>query len=329
MVGSANGRSMTALTSDLPRNSSRTRTQAVTVPSTALRTTTTNAVPKVSFSADWASGLETICQNACSPPLCDSQRSAAIGRTTITSRYVVITPTDRAVLPRPPAAIRRAGAAAGAATALMGRASHGALDPDHPALDRVEPDAVHLPPAAEEPVLDAEGRAGVVLLAPAREVGPLQNRLHDRPVAVGGEDPLLLRRMGVLDERLRGRGRALQRHHRQLDQHRRLRDDELPLFTGGEGRVRLALVGDQNVALAGEERVRGGRPGRILRHDVLEELRHELSRLVVAQPGLARLAVRREDIPLRRARAERVRRHDLDARLDEVLPAVDVLRVAR
>ena len=35
IVGSANGRSMTAFTTDLPRKSSRTSTQAVIVPSTA------------------------------------------------------------------------------------------------------------------------------------------------------------------------------------------------------------------------------------------------------------------------------------------------------
>jgi hypothetical protein len=58
----------------------------VTVPSTALARTTTNAVPNVSSSAATASGLETICQNACAPPFCDSQTSAAIGRATMTSR---------------------------------------------------------------------------------------------------------------------------------------------------------------------------------------------------------------------------------------------------
>ena len=40
IVGSANGRSMSALTTDLPGKSSRTRTQAMSVPMTALMTTT-------------------------------------------------------------------------------------------------------------------------------------------------------------------------------------------------------------------------------------------------------------------------------------------------
>ena len=94
---------MTELTSDLPRKSSRTSTQAVIVPRTPLIRTTTKAAPNVSLSAPTASGLEIVCQNACAPSRLDSQTSAAIGRTTITVRYVEITPTDRAVLARPSA----------------------------------------------------------------------------------------------------------------------------------------------------------------------------------------------------------------------------------
>src|SRR5215471_14497841 len=157
---------MTALTSDLPRKSSRTSTQAVTVPKMVLRSVTTSATPSVSFRAATASGLETTCQNDCAPFRFDSQRSAAIGRTTTTVRYVETTPTDRAVLARPPAPTLGAARAAGAATLLMSRTSHRALDPDHPAGVGVEPDAVHLAPAAEEAVSDVEGLAGVVLLAP-------------------------------------------------------------------------------------------------------------------------------------------------------------------
>ena len=51
--------------------------------------------------------------------------------------------------------------------------------------------------------------------------------------------------------------------------------------------------------------------------------------LLVVQARLARLAVGRENVPLRRSGRERIRGHDLDARLGEVLPRVDVLRVAR
>src|SRR5215470_14590669 len=110
-----------------------------------------------------------------------------------------MTPTERAVLARPSAVILRTGAVARAATALMGRASDGLLDLDHLALDRVEPDPIHLQPAAEEFVLDVEGVAGVVLLPPACEVGRLEDRPDDGAVAVDGEDLLLLRRVDVLD----------------------------------------------------------------------------------------------------------------------------------
>src|SRR6516162_2621319 len=135
-----------------------------------------------------------------------------------------MTPTDRLVLARPSAVILRTGAVARAATALTGGPSDGLLDLDHLAA-RGEPDLVRPDPAAEQLVLDVEGRAGVVLLLPAGQVGALQDRLDDRAVAVGGEDLLLLRRVHVLDERLRSGRRALRRHHRELDQHRWLRDD--------------------------------------------------------------------------------------------------------
>jgi hypothetical protein len=77
---------MTALTSELPRKSSRTSTQAVIVPSRALIRTTTTAAPNVSLSALSASGLVTTCQNACAPFFFDSHRIAARGRTTMISR---------------------------------------------------------------------------------------------------------------------------------------------------------------------------------------------------------------------------------------------------
>src|SRR5947209_16256922 len=188
---------MIALTSALPRKSSRTRTHAVIVPSTALIKATMKAAPNVSFSAATVSGLDTICQKPCAPLFFDSQSSAASGRTTTMIRNVEMTPTDRAVLARPPARSVRTLAGADAATLLMGGSSDGPLDPNHATRVGVEPDAVHVAPAAEEPIPDVERRPGVVLLAPAREVRPLQDRLHDWPVAVGGEDRLLFRRMCV------------------------------------------------------------------------------------------------------------------------------------
>src|SRR3954469_25434495 len=110
-----------------------------------------------------------------------------------------MTTKDRGVLARPSALILRVGAAARAATVLMVGASDRLLDLGHLALDRVEPDAIDLPPATEELVVDLEGAARGVLLPPACEVGRLEHRLHDGAVAVGGEDLLLFRRVGVLD----------------------------------------------------------------------------------------------------------------------------------
>ena len=88
---------MIALTSDLPRKSSRTSTQAVIVPSTAFRSETASDAPTVSFSAATASGLETASQKDCDPSLVASQTSAASGSPTMTIRKVVTKPKDRAV----------------------------------------------------------------------------------------------------------------------------------------------------------------------------------------------------------------------------------------
>ena len=63
IVGSANGRSITALTALLPRKSSRTSTQAVIVPRTALTSETITAAPRLSFSAATASGELATDQN--------------------------------------------------------------------------------------------------------------------------------------------------------------------------------------------------------------------------------------------------------------------------
>ena len=89
---------MIALTSDWPRNESRTSTQAVIVPRTALIRATAIDVQSVSFSAAIASGLVTTSQNPCQPPFVDSKTSAAIGSPTISERYVVTRPSERAVV---------------------------------------------------------------------------------------------------------------------------------------------------------------------------------------------------------------------------------------
>ena len=69
MVGSAKGRSITALTSALPRKSSRTSTKAMARPAMELTTATSSAATRVSLSAATASGVVTACQKELQPSL--------------------------------------------------------------------------------------------------------------------------------------------------------------------------------------------------------------------------------------------------------------------
>src|SRR5438445_1998361 len=126
---------MTALTIDLPRNSSRTSTQAVIVPKKALTSDTITDAPSVSFSAASASGDVATDQNWCSPSFCDAQTSAAIGRITITERNDVVKPSERAVAAAPSLEWRRElrDKRPACAVSASGRSSDGALDSDHAA----------------------------------------------------------------------------------------------------------------------------------------------------------------------------------------------------
>ena len=72
IVGSANGRSITALTNPLPGNSSRTSTHAIAVPVTAWIAATIADAASVSFSAASASGEVTTCQKTCRPSACEA-----------------------------------------------------------------------------------------------------------------------------------------------------------------------------------------------------------------------------------------------------------------
>src|SRR5439155_11406312 len=145
---------MTALTSDCPRNWSRTSTHAVIVPATALITATASEAPSVSFSAATASGLETAAQNPCEPSLADSQKSAASGSTTTSVRKVVTRPRDRAAPALSLCARIRRGAAATATS--TSDATDLPLDLGHESLARVEEVLLHLRPAAEAELVDRE-----------------------------------------------------------------------------------------------------------------------------------------------------------------------------
>ena len=86
IVGSANGRSMSELTKRLPGNSSRTRTQAITVPKTTLIATTMSDAITVSFSAATACGARDRVPERAEPPSSEVATTAAIGSSTITLR---------------------------------------------------------------------------------------------------------------------------------------------------------------------------------------------------------------------------------------------------
>ena len=92
--------------------------------------------------------------------------------------------------------------------------------------------------------------------------------------------------------------------------------DVLDLLAAALEEQRLVLVGEQHVAGALQERLRRLAAGLRLDLDVvgdeLVEVREARLRVLAA---VALVGVRREQVPLRRARAERVRRDDLDARL--------------
>jgi hypothetical protein len=68
-VGSAKGRSMTALTMRFPTNSSRTMTQAMSKPAKALNTATVSEQTTVSSRADRDSDDVASCQKADGPPV--------------------------------------------------------------------------------------------------------------------------------------------------------------------------------------------------------------------------------------------------------------------
>ncbi len=82
MVGRANGRSMKASTTRLPTKRSRTMTQAMSVPMTALMPATMSDATTVSSRAARASGVVTASQKPDQPWPRPRQTTAASGMTT-------------------------------------------------------------------------------------------------------------------------------------------------------------------------------------------------------------------------------------------------------
>src|SRR5207249_11601792 len=196
----------------LPRNSSRTSTQAISVPVTASIPATTSDARSVSFSAENASAAEIESQKAPSPPLPDIQTIAAIGSRTIRLRYVVTRPKPSA---RPDGA-RSTGS--GRVAALASDAPDLLLDLRHDSGLGVEELLLDLVPAAQVPDVEEAGSR--------RELELVADALHHRPVARLGEERLRLRRVQEVQEGSRG-GLVLPRRdrHRVLDQDRPRRVD--------------------------------------------------------------------------------------------------------
>src|SRR6478736_2556354 len=324
IVGSANGRSMIVLMNPLPRKSSRTSTQAVSVPRTALNPAISSAVHRLSSSADSAWRLVTDDQNPPSPASVDRATNAASGIRTMTLSHSVASPRPSA--PDPPVAARGRRRTRPAVRASLGSGDpRGLLDLGHRALVRVEELGVDLVPSAEVADGEQPGRRrelrGVLL----------EHRLVDRAVAPVGELLLGGRRQRVLDERV-GLGGVLglvDDGDRVLDQDRLVGGDvvdRLALLLGGD---RLVLVGEEDVAVAGDEVLQRLAPRLVLDLDVLGDQLVE-----VVQAGLRVLAavalgaVGGHQVPLRRARRERVGREHAEPGLEQVGPRVDVLRVA-
>ena len=84
IVGSANGRSISALTMRLPGNSSRTSTQAISVPITTLTRATMADTSTVTRSAARATGAVAASQNPLTPSSNEVTVSAASGSRTMT-----------------------------------------------------------------------------------------------------------------------------------------------------------------------------------------------------------------------------------------------------
>src|SRR2546426_5476433 len=220
---------------------------------------------------------------------------------------------------RPGASERGARGAAGSVSAL---AATRAYDAGHDARLWVEELLLDLRPAAD--VLDREQ------LWADREVEAARGGRHDRPVAVLREDLLRVDRPQELQERIRLRGvlRGQRDSDRVLDQDRRLRNHELDRLTLLLGEHGFVLVREEDVTAAREKRLQSfARTGR-LRDDVLPELSEIVDGLLRCLAGAKCAAVSGHHVPARAARGERVRRDHLNARLEQVVPALQLLRVA-
>src|SRR4029453_5037870 len=99
IVGRAKGRSIRALTSRLPGKSSRTRTQAMTVPMATFQPATSSETARVRRSAATAWGWVAAAQKEAAPSRDDRHSTAARGGRTTRLRYRVTVPRSSAAPP--------------------------------------------------------------------------------------------------------------------------------------------------------------------------------------------------------------------------------------
>ena len=196
------------------------------------------------------------------------------------------------------------------------------------------PSPKYLPLASAQPPKSPSMVSSVagVRVRVARVVGALDLEVADvdeRAVAGLGVQLLALGALLEVQEvlgRLRG---AVDDRARVLDEQGLVRDDVVEVLAALAGEDRLVLVGEEHVTGAAGER-RGGVAAAVgQRGDVAEELLHVLlrrPRRCHPSSSAAPYAARR--FHLAEPEEAGFGRHDADAGLDQVVPAVDVLGVA-
>ena len=220
------------------------------VPKTALIATTIADAPRVSFSAASACGAVTSSQNEREPVL---ERLRDHRRERDQDDQAQVRDDEAAGEPgageaEPEARPRRC------LRSCDGPLTHSVATPRFVSISAIEPFS-----GSKNSVVTSSQPPRSAIVNRSGGVGNLssfclQHRLDHRPVAAVG--PQLLRLVGVevVDERLRRVVRLGRDRDRRLDQDRAVGDDVLDVLAGVLRGDRLVLVGEQDVALAAEER---------------------------------------------------------------------------
>src|SRR5215213_5948852 len=180
------------LTMPFPGNSSRTSTQAISVPNSAFTSTTITEATSVIFSEATAWSVETASQKFPTPSSRDLNSTAASGISATMLRYDI-------AMPRPRTSPLTGTVLGGATAASLAGGSAlplGIEDLRDDALLRIEELVVHVTPAAELADLEQLRRLREV------DAGGSRHALHHRPVPLAREDLLRLGREEVVDEGL-------------------------------------------------------------------------------------------------------------------------------